>query len=227
LLKISITRQWRDCFHDGHVGVLLVNNVDNSGRAPVLDQKKKVLEQTLRQKFIGFSRADYMKTGILNTYRNYYKKFKKTYHVQLQIESIVQKNKSFPNVSPLVDANFMAEMETHILTAGHDADLLAEPVVIDATKGDEIFTRMNGAVISLKPNDMMMSDGKGIVCTIIYGQDNRTPISSKTRRALFVAYAPPGVPKIKVQQQLDSILENIRLFSPETLVEMCEVYSAG
>lgn len=227
MLQINITGQWHDSFQDGHVGILLVNNVDNSRRSPVLDQKKKELEQTLRKKFMGFSRTDYMEIDVLNTYRNYYKKFKKTYHVQLQIESIVQKNKSLPNVSPLVDANFMAEMETHILTAGHDADLLAEPVVIDATKGDEVFTQMNGAVISLKSNDMMMSDGKGIVCTIIYGQDNRTPISDKTRRALFVAYAPPGVPKKKVQHQLDSILENIRLFAPEALLEVLEVYSAG
>ena len=226
MLQINVTRQWRDKFHDGHVGMLLVDSVDNSRQSPVLDEKKNALEQKLCKKFNGFSRTDYMEIGVLNQYRNYYKRFKKTYHVQLQIESIVRKNKSFPNVSPLVDANFMAEMETHILTAGHDADLLAEPIMIDATKGDEVFTQMSGATQSLKPDDMMMSDARGVVCSIIYGQDNRTPISSNTRRALFVAYAPPGVTKNRVQYQLDTILENIRLFAPDVLVEMIKVYSA-
>ncbi|MEZ4519935.1 MAG: hypothetical protein R3C44_24935 [Chloroflexota bacterium] len=71
--------------------------------------------------------------------------------------------------------------------------MLAAPVTIDATQGGEQFTQMNGSTRFLKPNDMMMTDGKGIVCTIIYGQDKRTPISPKTRRALYVAYAPAGV----------------------------------
>ncbi len=57
----------------------------------------------------------------------------------------------------------------------------------------------------LKPGDMMMRDGQGVGCTIIYGQDNRTPISKNTRRALYVAYAPVGVPKTAVRQQLDLI----------------------
>ena len=47
--------------------------------------------------------------------------------MQLQLESIVLKAKSLPDVSPAVDANFMAEVETLILTAGHDVEMLAEP----------------------------------------------------------------------------------------------------
>lgn len=120
-----------------------------------------------------------------------------------------------------------AELETFILTSGHDADLLEAPISIDATQGGEAFVQMNGSEQSLKPNDMMMSDGKGIVCTIIYGQDQRTPISPNTRRALYVAYAPAGVPVAAVQQQLDSIRENVRRFAPEAEVEMIELFRAG
>jgi DNA/RNA-binding domain of Phe-tRNA-synthetase-like protein len=86
--------------------------------------------------------------------------------------------------------------------------------------------QINGSIRSLKPQDMMMSDGKGIICTIIYGQDARTPISPNTRRALYVAYAPAGVSGAMVQQQLDSIHENILLAAPETELEMLMVFSA-
>jgi hypothetical protein len=72
---------------------------------------------------------------------------------------------------------------------------------------------------------MMMSDGKGIICTIIYGQDARTPISPNTRRALYVAYAPAGISGAMVQQQLDSIHENILLAAPEAEVELIKVFS--
>lgn len=111
-----------------------------------------------------------------------------------------RKKRALPNVSPLVDANFMAEMDTLVLTAGHDADLLSNPVRIDVTKEDDAFVQINGKTTQLKPDDMMMADGKGIVCTIIYGQDQRTPISPATRRALYVAYAPAGVAKEKVRE---------------------------
>ena len=226
MFQIDITHRWYTTFPGGHVGLLLVGNVDNSPRVTPLDQRKRAIESHLRHTFAGFSRTDLLELAVLQAYRTYYKKFGKTYHVQLQLESVVHNGKSLPNVSPLVDANFAAELETLILTAGHDADLLEAPLTIDATLGGETFTQINGSVRSLKPQDMMMSDGKGIICTIIYGQDARTPISPNTRRALYVAYAPAGVSAAMVQQQLDSIHENILLAAPETELEMIKVFSA-
>lgn len=226
MLQIEVTNRWQAAFPGGHVGVLLIANVDNSKRPTPLDQRKREIEARLREKFAGLARADLLNLPVLQAYRNYYKKFDKTYHVQLQLESIVHKGKALPNVSPLVDANFAAELETLILTAGHDADLLVAPLTIDATQGGEAFTQMNGAAIALKPNDMLMADGQGVVCTIIYGQDQRTPISLHTRRALYVAYAPAGIPAAQVQQQLDAIRDNVFLFAPDAAVEIVAVYAA-
>jgi DNA/RNA-binding domain of Phe-tRNA-synthetase-like protein len=226
MFQIEVTDRWHATFPGGHVGVLLIGNVDNSRRITPLDQRKRDIEARLRQQFAGFSRADLMELEVLRAYRTYYKKFGKTYHIQLQLESVVQQGKPLPHVSPLVDANFAAELETLILTAGHDADVPAAPVTIDATRGGEPFRQINGAVRSLKPNDMMMSDSQGIVCTILYGQDARTPISPHTRRALYVAYAPSGVPGATVQQQLDAIRENVLLVAPAAEVEMIEVFAA-
>ncbi len=225
MFHINVTDQWRSTFPKGHVGLLCIGHVDNSIHSPALDRKKKEVESFLREKFAGFSRLDLMDLEVLKAYRNYYKKFKKTYHVQLQLESVVHKGKSLPDVSPLVDANFTAELETLVLTAGHDADLLQEPITIDASQGHEEFIQMNGRIITLKPNDMMMTDSRSVVCTIIYGQDQRTPISPQTRRALYVSYAPPGVSRESVQQQLDSIRANILLFAPKAGVEMVEIFS--
>ena len=207
--------------------MVLLGNVDNTGRETPLDQRKLEVEATLREKYSKFSRVDLLELEVLKAYRNYYRQFNKTYHVQLQLESVVHKGKPLPNVSPLVDANFAAELKTLILTAGHDADLLRNFVRIDVTQTGDEFTQMNGVLKSLKPGDMMMSDADGIVCTIIYGQDQRTPISQKTRRAFYVAYAPPGVPATAVSDQLDSIRDNVLLFSPEAETELFKVYTAG
>ncbi len=93
--------------------------------------------------------------------------------------------------------------------------------------GGETFVQMNGAEKTLRPGDMMMSDGDGVVCTVLYGQDRRTPISPASRRALYVAYAPAGVPAEAVAEQLETTRDNIALFAPEAEVELLEVYAAG
>jgi DNA/RNA-binding domain of Phe-tRNA-synthetase-like protein len=227
MVEIQATDRWHTTFPGGQVGALLVGNVDNTARSTALDQRKRAIEARLRDRFAGCSRADLLELAVLQAYRAYYKTFGKTYHVQLQLESVVFHGKLLPNVSPLVDANFAAELETLVLTAGHDADLLEAPLSIDATHGDERFTQLNGSVRSLKPNDMIMADSKGIICSIIYGQDARTPISPTTRRALYVAYAPAGVPAALVEQQLDCIHEYILLAAPAAEVEMRTIFSAS
>lgn len=226
MLDIHVTDRWHSTFPGGHVGTLLVGGVDNSIPAPTLDRRKREVEARLREQFGGRSRAELLELEVLKAYRNYYRAFDQTYHVQLQLESVVHKGKALPNVSPLVDASFVAELETLVLTASHDADLLEAPLTFDATQGGEAFTQMSGKVRTLKPGDMLMADGKGVVCTILYGQDARTPISPATRRALYVTYAPAGVPIETVRRQLDAIRENVLLFAPQAEVEGMEIYGS-
>jgi DNA/RNA-binding domain of Phe-tRNA-synthetase-like protein len=85
---------------------------------------------------------------------------------------------------------------------------------------------MNGSKKTLKPNDMMMTDSKGVVCTVIYGQDQRTLISPNTRRALYVTYAPPGVEESAVTAHLETIKKNVHLFAPDAEVEYQRVHAA-
>lgn len=137
----------------------------------------------------------------------------------LQVESIVLKGKSLPDVSPLVDSNFIAEVETFVLTAGHDVEKMHELVSIDVSREEDQISQMTGTTKTIRAGDMVMRDAEGVSCSIIYGQDNRSPISSGTSHVLYVAYAPPGVPAETVNIQLHKIEENIRLFAPTCIVE--------
>lgn len=129
MIEIEVNGRFHQTFSNSHVGILLVSNIDSSKCPTPLEARKREIEVRLREKYLGFSRADFLELPILQAYRHYYKQFNKTYHVQLQLESVVQKGKSLPSVSPLVDANFAAELQTLILTAGHDADLLEPPIM--------------------------------------------------------------------------------------------------
>lgn len=226
MLLISVTDEWRTVHRGAVIGLLELSGVENTHTSLQLDDRKRETEGRLRERYKGFTRQDFLSLPVMSAYEQYYKRFNKTYHVQLQVESIVLKGKSLPKVSPLVDSNFVAEVETLVLTAGHDVAKLHGPISIDVSRDGDQITQMNGATKAIRAGDMIMRDANGVCCSIIYGQDNRSPISSETSRLLYVAYAPVGVPEQTVDAQLRKIEENIRLFSPVAIVEQHRLLSA-
>jgi DNA/RNA-binding domain of Phe-tRNA-synthetase-like protein len=226
MLSISAVNEWRISHPGAVIGLLELSGIENTHSSPRLDERKRETEVHLRERYKGFARQDLLALPVMSDYQRYYKRFDKTYHVQLQVESIVLKGKDLPNVSPLVDSNFMAEVETFVLTAGHDVAKLQGSIVIDVSREGDHITQMNGAYKAIRAGDMIMRDANGVCCSIIYGQDDRSPISSETSRVLYVAYAPPGVPLETVDAQLRRIEEYIRLFSSTAIVEQHQLLSA-
>ena len=225
-IPISVTETWKAAHPEALIGILEVSQVDNTVACPELDQRKRAVEVSLRECYKGFARSDFVSTEVLSHYVRYYKSFEKTYHVQLQLESIVLKGKSLPNVSPLVDANFVSELETLVLTAGHDVAKLGAPLCIDVSRSGESIVQMDGSIKSMRAGDMVMRDADGVSCSIIYGQDNRSPISPRTTHVLYVAYAPPGVAQAVVESQLQGILNSVRMFTPGCVVQQQSVLRA-
>ena len=222
----EVTSLWKTTYPEALAGVLVVRDVSNPPHHPVLEQKKVKLEEELRARFSGQDRAAIASHPILQAYAAYYRQFKKTYHIQLQLESLVLKGKSIPSVAALVESMFMAEMQDMLLTAGHDLDLLQLPLVLDIATGTEQYTLLRGEEQSLKPGDMLIRDQTGVISSIIYGPDQRTQISPVTRNAVFTVYAPPGIEKQLVADHLDHIRENILVFAPQAQTESLQVYTA-
>ena len=227
MLAISATDAWRAAHPGAAIGLLELSGVADSGESGRLADRKRETEARLRDRYQGLTRQDLTSLPMMAAYVRYYKRFNKTYHVQLQLESIVLKGKSLPAVTPLVDANFIAEIETLVLTAGHDAARLREPVRIDVARDDDTMTQMNGSTRCMRPGDMVMRDADGISCSILYGQDNRSPISPQTSRALYVAYAPSGVTANAVNAQLDAIERNLRLCEPGCTIDQRAILAGG
>jgi DNA/RNA-binding domain of Phe-tRNA-synthetase-like protein len=226
MLTIAATEDWRRAHPGATIGLLELSGVENASSSPRLTERKREIETSLRERYQGFTRQEFLAIPVMAEYDRYYTRFNKTYHVQLQLESIVLKGKHLPEVSPAVDANFMAEIETLVLTAGHDSQKLRGPIVIDVSRDGEQMTQMNGTSRAIRPGDMIMRDADGICCSIIYGQDARSPISPATVRVLYVAYAPAGVAADVVERQLGGIEANLRLFSPAVAVEQHRLLTA-
>lgn len=221
---LTISERWKQTYPDSHVGILAMDGVENTERHPGLDRQKEELEADLRALFK--DPAELKELATVRAYRDYYKRFKKSYHVLQQLESVVFKGKSIPGVSALVEAMFMEELRNMLLTAGHDLDVVTAPVTLDAAQGNEKYVRMNGGEQPLKSGDMIISDAVGVISSIIYGPDRRTAIRPSTTRVLFTVYGVSGIGERAVLQHLLGIETNVMLVSPRASTLHLKVYSA-
>jgi len=225
--RIILSEAWKASYPGASIGILIMHDVLNPKRHAALEERKEELETELRSRFSGYDRSALRAIPAFQAYGAYYKRFKKTYHVQLQLESIILKGKSIPRSAALVEAMFVAELESLLLTAGHDMQAVHMPVSVNVADGSESYVRLDGQEQKLKPDDMIIRDAQGILSSIIYGPDYRTRITSETRQVLFTTYAVPGIKEQTVRQHLEDIQANILLFAPTAQVELLEVYGAG
>ena len=223
----TASETWKTTYPGAALGVLAMDGVANPKQHAGLEQKKTALEEQLRARYAGYDRAALRALPELQAYHEFYKRFKKTYHVQLQLESVVLKGKSIPRVAALVEAMFMAELQDLLLTAGHDLDVVQLPAGVDVADGSERYVRINGQEQQTKAGDMMIADAQGILSTVLYGPDQRTQIAPKTTRVLFTAYAPPGIGNEKVRTHLQNIRDNVLVVAPQAGIELLEVYGAA
>jgi DNA/RNA-binding domain of Phe-tRNA-synthetase-like protein len=222
----SVSDRWGEAHPGAHVGVLVLLGASNPSDLPLLETRRGQLEDELRRRFTGMDRAALLLQPALAAYHEYYRRFNKTYHVQLQLESILFKGRRIPSGLALVQAMFMAELDTLLLTAGHDLDSVRLPLTLDVAQGNESYTLLRGTPQTPKAGDMMISDQDGIVSSIVYGPDERSQIRPQTRNAVFTTYAPPGIRRDSVHEHLDKLKEIVLASAPEARTDFQEVYGA-
>lgn len=223
---LTLTDTWTNAYPNAAIGILAMRNVTNPAACVALEARKVALEAELRERFAGKSRADIKAMSEFQAYAAYYKKFKKTYHVQLQLESVALKGKPIPSVAALVETMFMGELKNFLLTAIHDLDVVKPPISINVADGSESYITMSGETQALKPGDMFIADSEGVLSSIIYGPDARTQVTADTRNVLFTIYAPKGIPVDAVQRHLEDMQDFVWLIAPDAEIATLCVHTA-
>ena len=224
---LIVSPAWKTAYPGAAIGILAMHAVANPAHHAALEARKAALEDELRARYAGYDRAAFKALPVLAAYSAYYRRFKKTYHVQLQLESVVLKGKSIPSVAALVEAMFMAELKNQLLTAGHDLEVVQQPVRVDVAGGSETYVRLNGQEQQLKAGDMFIADAESMLSSIIYGPDRRTQIRPETRQVLFTVYAPAGIDRETVRQHLQDIRSYVLLVTPEAQTTLLNVYGVA
>jgi len=221
---LDVTEAWTNAYPGAHAGVLVMRAVTNPPHNEALQSRKDELERSLRSRFGGMDRAGLRADPTLRIYEEYYKRFDKTYHVALQLESIVLKGKPIPKGAALVEAMFMAEVDSMLLTAGHALEAVRPPLRLDAATGTETYVLLRGTTQATKAGDMMISDREGILSSIVYGPDQRTQIRPSTTSAIFTVYAPAGIQVTAIEEHLQLIASYVRTFALAAVVEALAVF---
>jgi DNA/RNA-binding domain of Phe-tRNA-synthetase-like protein len=225
-MDIRVSEAWRKAYPGASVGILALEGVENPPEHPALAEHVRGVEDTLRSRWAGVTRADLSQLPELAAYRAYYRRFGKTYHVQLQLESVALKGKTLRASSCLVLAMFAAELRNLLLTAGHDLAKVEGGITVDVARGGERYAGLGGRDLAMQAGDMHVRDEVGVLSSVIYGPDDRTQLGPDTRRALFCVYVPAGIAPEAVARHLADIASTARLFSPRAAVVHERVHSA-
>ena len=112
----------------------------------------------LRKKY-----ADYDRKTVFgdNPYVRFFKKFKKTYPVLLQFESVMFKGRPFPQFNPVAEVPFLMEIVTHVLSGAHDIDQICGPVELYNAVCKEEFPGLRGSPFHTYPDDFCGRDESG------------------------------------------------------------------
>lgn len=223
---INISTNWETTYPGAALGILSIRNAASKDASSDLDAKRATLEEKLRDRYHSMDRQQILESNEMAAYAAYYKRFKKTYHLLLQLESVAKKNKSIPQTIPLVQAVFMAEMNSFLLTAGHDLDHIIGSIKLDISKGDEQYTFLRGNQVTCKKNDMVMFDSQSAICSVIRGQDKRTMITQATDNVLYVVYVPPGILAEAIEDHITDLAENVSLVAPQAQIGFQHIYYA-
>jgi DNA/RNA-binding domain of Phe-tRNA-synthetase-like protein len=218
---------WHNAEAGTIAGALAMRDVANPRHHAAIDKLATDLEAELRARYAGQDRAAIQATSPLPAYATYYRRFGQRYHVGMQLESVALKGKPLPRVAALVEAMFIAELRHGILTAGHDLDAITTPIRLGVGTGAESFVAPNGDTAMVKAGDVFTATADGVLSAIITGPSALARIAAATTAVLFVAYAPPGVPRDLVESHLDEIGANVREISPQAIPAGRSVTFAG
>jgi DNA/RNA-binding domain of Phe-tRNA-synthetase-like protein len=224
---LNVSDSWKTSYAGGAAGVLLMRGASNPLHHPALEQRVSEWEVELRKRFRVNDRAALRALPVLQAYAAYYRRFRKTYHVELQLESVLLKGRAIPRSPALVGAMVAAELKNLLLTTGHDLAAVESPVTLDVAAGGERYVLLNGREEELKAGDMMMSDRQGVISSVLYGPDQRTRITPHTRDGFFAVYAPPGIGAVPVRRHLEDLRDAVLLVAPDALIEALDVYTAS
>jgi DNA/RNA-binding domain of Phe-tRNA-synthetase-like protein len=221
-MDITLAPEFTTAFPDGVFGALVARGCVNRSRPLTLDVSRRAVEERLRARFASLPVEH---DGVARHYVEYFRRWGQRYPVAHQAKTVLA-GQPIQSPSALVEAMFIAEIDTLVLTSGHDLERLEGMLRVGVAGGDERYTKINGKEQALKAGDMTVWDARGAIACVLYGPDQRTRMGEATRAALFGAWCPVGLTRDIVAAHLDGLAALVRLEWPDALIDAPRILTA-
>ncbi len=218
-MQVELTAAFRAAYPDGIFGILAVRDCANRPRATVIGRDARAVETGLRERFTG---GNIDADPVAQAYAGYFRRYGGRYPVVHQAKTVLA-GRPIESSSALVLAMFTAELESLILTSGHDLNALRGGLTVDVAAPGDAYTRLSGKDQMPRAGDMVVRDAEGIIASVVHGPDARTQIRSDSGAALFGAWCPVEIAAAAVEAHLRRLAELIRREWPDATVEAPEV----
>lgn len=154
-----------------------------------------------------------------NPYFRFFRKFKKTYPVMLQAESVLFKGRPFSADNPVAAIPFLLELCTFVLSGTHDVDRMDGPLTLFTPDTKLPFTGLRGEEVHTYPNDICGRDDSGIILSMIAGADARTCAQQDSRHVFYPVFGTSDTPPALLQSALDQLRSYIQVLTPDADID--------
>ena len=154
-----------------------------------------------------------------NPYFRFFRKFKKTYPVMQQFETVMFKGRPFPEEDPVTAVPFLLELTTFVLSGTHDIDRIDGPLTIFTPDAKLPFDGMRGDSTHTYPNDICGRDETGIIFSMIAGADSRTCVHPDRRHVFYPVFGTPDTAPAVIEDALETLAGFVRTICPGAKIE--------
>lgn len=154
-----------------------------------------------------------------NPYFRFFRKFKKTYPVMLQFESVAFKGRPFPKENPVMEIPFLFELVTWMLSGTHDLEQTNGCVTFFSPDTKLTFTGIRGEEIHTYPKDICARDETDIILSMIAGADDRTCVREDSQHVFHPIFGTPGMSNETMKAGLDKLESMVKILAPEAVIE--------
>lgn len=151
-------------------------------------------------------------------YFRYFRKFRKSYPVMMQVESFLVKGRPFPEGAQINAVAFLTELKTHILLGTHDVDRIKGELVFYSETEKTPFTGMFNPDSHSYPKDMTGRDDEGIIISMIAGADDRTCIHEDTSHVIYLIFGLPDM-SVSIEEVAAQIRKSALVLAPSAVIE--------
>lgn len=202
---------------DCHVGILEVRYPDAAEwDIAAFEQMRDAELEAIRKEGEQYDRETWFRQ---DPFFRYFRKFKKTYPIMMQVESFLLKGRPFPEGRYINAVAFLTELKTRGLMGTHDADRVEGDIVFYTETEKQSFPSIHGGEGHSYPGDTTGCDDGGVIISMIAGADSRTCLSENSSHVLYLAFGTPGMVREVLGEYLDQLEEYVKVLAPAAETE--------